>query len=702
MRFFKAFSVCLCILTFCASESVDAGNWNKKQKGSSSRLTDEMRIASGLNLLGYDIGELASPDPTKMQKATTDFKEIKKIPEANSSELLAEIRASIAGIVNLPKHFFADQIQGKSCEYDLEKKGWITLPDHRQDFPKSADKGQKLNVALEYLRGIKDVEDQSKNLMGNSLTVDHSEITSRLGLLQLLTIDAVSRNDSEQADRIAELLVEFAETTPFVELIDWQRGLSRGDCWGGGDKNSGCSFHGTEIIALAVQTITISSVILKDHFGSENLKKINNYITEYHKKLVIPTSNKLARGDAFYSADFSLSLLGFGIFLEDKALLADELIDRSLHLARKVYDDGAISGASFRGNRGYWYHTLNHENVFAFAGVARTLGFDLLRSAGLRNKFQSLADATIGGSKDVAAFEKKYSYEKVDNASKDKSDARPHVHQMSIGLPFYIANEYQRPLTLQSGYLSRVSAYPFSPYVYFGGECFYESAGVNTPSNLVDEALAVIRDYKSEESDVLSLQFEAAFTTGSYSEKNYKDVKISVLNASVDGKPFTLQRLNFSLMFDLDPKEQAKPKYVRIQVEEDQLPEAPNQSSLDQCHGTTVKKDSSGLLKVRLWLGGNSEPVNNCLLASLGSQNRTMLLSLEKSLPEIIAASAISEFGQQAAELLKAYSGDYNELPEVDVKKSRKIRTENLKLNTSKSDACADPVFAKLMGQSCG
>ena len=182
-------------------------------------------------------------------------------------------------------------------------------------FSKSADKDLRLGVALNYLRGIKDVGDQTENLMGNSLTVDHSEITSRLGLLQLLTIDAAARNDAKQADQLAKLIVEFAETTPFVNLIDWQKGLSQADCWDGGNKNSGCSFHGTEIIALAVQTISISSVILKDQFSPSDLKKISNYIKKYHEKLVIPTSNKLARGHAFYSADFSLSLLSYGIFL---------------------------------------------------------------------------------------------------------------------------------------------------------------------------------------------------------------------------------------------------------------------------------------------------------------------------------------------------------------------------------------------------
>ena len=44
----------------------------------------------------------------------------------------------------------------------------------------------------------------------------------------------------------------------------------------------------------------------------------------------------------------------------------------------------------------------------------------------------------------------------------------------------------------------------------------------------------------------------------------------------------------------------------------------------------------------------------------------------------------------------------YDKLPVTELKYSPSIRTDNLKLNTSKADACSDPVFAELMGQSCG
>ena len=122
-----------------------------------------------------------------------------------------------------------------------------------------------------------------------------------------------------------------------------------------------------------------------------------------------------------------------------------------------------------------------------------------MHTFGLRDRFQALAEATIDGAKDVTKFEKKYSYEKVDNASKDVIDARPHVHQMSIGLPLYIANEYKERLTLQEAYLKKVWGHQFASYVYFGGDCFYESTGVTTPTDLISEKFLAVRAYESEE-----------------------------------------------------------------------------------------------------------------------------------------------------------------------------------------------------------
>lgn len=152
-------------------------------------------------------------------------------------------------------------------------------------------------------------------------------------------------------------------------------------------------------------------------------------------------------------------------------------------------------------------------------------------------------------------------------------------------------------------------------------------------------------------------------------------------------------------MFDFDSGGPSKPIFVRIQLQKDQLIEVPKSGSLDECDKTTFKKDSTGLQKVRLVLGEDSVRKNACLLASLSQSNRSLLLGLAESLPEIIAISSSSELGKQAAEQLKAYSMDYEKLPAVGER--RTIRTDNLKLNTSKADACLDPVFAKMMGQAC-
>ena len=152
------------------------------------------------------------------------------------------------------------------------------------------------------------------------------------------------------------------------------------------------------------------------------------------------------------------------------------------------------------------------------------------------------------------------------------------------------------------------------------------------------------------------LLIKGSYPTGSHSENNYKDVKFTAVNVTVEGTQIVLPLLRFNLMFDFEGGDQTKPILVRIELDKDQLPDTPPSDSLDSCNKTTFKKDAMGLQKVRLALGEHADYKNECLLSSLSEANRSLVLGLEKSLPSIIASSTNTEFGQQAATLMDAYS----------------------------------------------
>jgi hypothetical protein len=199
-------------------------------------------------------------------------------------------------------------------------------------------------------------------------------------------------------------------------------------------------------------------------------------------------------------------------------------------------------------------------------------------------------------------------------------------------------------------------------YIGFGMGCFYAAAKENrdgpwVDQNFINENLLGNASQKKTQSRFVgrSLIIKGAYPTGSYSENNYKDVKFTAVNVTVEGTQIVLPLLRFNLMFDFEGGDQTKPILVRIELDKDQLPDTPSSDSLDSCNKTTFKKDAMGLQKVRLALGEHADYKNECLLSSLSEANRSLVLGLEKSLPSIIASNANTEFGRQAATLMDVY-----------------------------------------------
>ena len=526
--------------------------------------------------------------------------------------------------------------------------------------------------------------------------------------------DAWMTSDTSKKERLLDYLAKWAKSGA---LLDTYNCMSKGYYDGLGECAEWRQKDGQDLskakdfgtAQISMMHLAYGYYLLLSDFNSEDSRhlSIQKWFKQFFQRNPIKT-------DVYFGMDLGWNwpnvvygrLIGAGNFSKNNP---DKLLKRAVKkLDSLINDDGSLVNRTTRGNRALWYHLTGLNETLITFEMARAAGIEI--STDLDTRIQKAGEIFIRGFEDHSYMDRwaKEAYnsiyvpgEQIFNGSFDTPNGNA---AMFIFMYRYPESE---PAKKIAQYLShKPNAGRMDAYIGFGMGCFYAAAKDNrdgpwVDQNFINENLLGNASQEKTQSRFVSrpLQFETAFPTGSYSERNYKDVKITVINVSIDEGSYLIPRLKFSLMFDFDSSSQTKPTFVRIQLEKDQLTEVPKRGSLDECHKATFKKDSTGLQKVRLVLGDDSVRKNDCLLASLSQSDRSLLLGIAESLPEIIATGSSSEFGKQAAELLKAYSKDYEKLPEVGER--RTIRTDNLKLNTSKADACLDPVFAKMMGQAC-
>ncbi len=294
---------------------------------------------------------------------------------------------------------------------------------------------------------------------------------------------AAAQRDAASADQIISALVDIASHDALMDVPSLAS-AKRIKCWNGQDPNAPCPYHVVQHSGLTAIAMLYSAILLEEYISDEQRRVLDSYFEKLNTKFIAPLSKDLIRGNGLYEfADYGLGVLAYARWTGNTSLAQAELSARRTAFARKISPDGMIKENSYRGYRGYWYHTLGAENALGYALVARSFGNDFFRDSKVGPRLQILAAQTVNGGRHYDEFLARALSGASDNAIRDEAAHIPHMHQFAVNLPLIIQKEYGRPVPTNHAYHSKGESETISRLIGFNVDCYYESNGLEDLSN---------------------------------------------------------------------------------------------------------------------------------------------------------------------------------------------------------------------------
>ena len=322
-------------------------------------------------------------------------------------------------------YFYADTIGSLGCtEYDQNRKfeQLKSLMDFR-------------TFQIEKVIGYDWEKDHSEN--SNSLTVYHDAISVPARLLFALSQAAVASQDDELLERAKRLLVEIAKADTLSNTMTVAEVRAKGKrCYDGkGNTKAVCNFHSPQFAMQFTGNYLVSASLLWPHLSETEQDVVSGYADRMYKAYVRPVFNELRKGKSQFSqmGNGGIAVLAYS-YLKNDRKLAKKTFNQIFQNINQVFmNDGYIKGTSFRGVRGFWYHTYGVNSALAVLHLARQWNVAIPNE--IEDKVAASAKLINVGIDDLQKFESRKSPTgKQYNASYDKKDARPHVHQMAIAI----------------------------------------------------------------------------------------------------------------------------------------------------------------------------------------------------------------------------------------------------------------------------
>tara|TARA_B100001287_G_scaffold275255_1_gene282428 strand:- start:1644 stop:2927 length:1284 start_codon:yes stop_codon:yes gene_type:complete len=352
----------------------------------------------------------------------------------------------------------------------LDAKNPINFPD---DLLVDQIKGKQCVVAKTEGLPPKDLAKINANKLfenDTSLTVNHDGLSDRWSELLRQTYKAEATNNKRLAQDVVATLVYIAK----AEALLSTRKFGNSGCWGDGDKNATCHNHTPQHTSFTFMAMMYSAIILKEHMTENDQQILSKYFKKAYNKFVKAYASASLHDNGFYEwGDGGMGVLAYAHWTNDKNLAYKEIKIRRNSMLKTITKDGYINNNSFRGNRGYWYHTLGANSMFGYAIMARSFGVDLFKDEYLGPKLKLVALRTLEGNQDYSTFKNLKS--RGNNASLDSEDARPHMHQMAVSLPSIMASEFGMAVNPRPDYKRKVKYESIDKFIGFNADCYYSS-----------------------------------------------------------------------------------------------------------------------------------------------------------------------------------------------------------------------------------
>ena len=366
--------------------------------------------------------------------------------------------------ISIPQYFFADSIN-QSCLMSgyhehlsfREKRSPLFLDLTKEDNFRWMDK-------LKYYNWKGDHDKRS-----DSLDVYMEQLTNRMNFLNATLDNAIIQGRLDvQAKLAVKLLVAYAEnnlmldSTSIPEIKEMKKKGTFDRCYKGkGNTKAVCHWHTAQEASRFAGQITIAAIKVQPFMDKASSEIIGNYLKSLYEKFSQPWQDnhgkrwKKQNQVGFYQMGYgSFSVLAYAAYTQNKKLAYETFEETYNYIDKRLLEDGFIVNNSFRGVRGYWYHTLGLNNILGFVALAEEWNYPLNDDFKLR--ISKAVDQMGLGSRDIDAYHDQWidkfntkTYRLkfagrdiyVGNSSLDEKDARYHIHQQA---PFidYLSKRY--------------------------------------------------------------------------------------------------------------------------------------------------------------------------------------------------------------------------------------------------------------------
>ncbi len=321
--------------------------------------------------------------------------------------------------LHIPKYFYGDRIG--AC--DTSRLGLeMTLED---DFVEG-----KIAEVIGY------DWDADHLKRSDSLTVHHEAISYPARYLFAATHTAVKTGDPDQIRKAVSLVVQIAQAETILDTMTVEEvRRSGGRCYDGkGVTSARCHAHAPQFAAGFGSSYLVPAIFLRTEMNDSERAIVDDYAHRLYGRYIRPWAEAARRDDrGFYQyANQGIGELVYAAWTEDKELATRTFARIFQDIDKKFFPDGYIDNNSFRGVRGFWYHTYGVNSALAVIGLAEAWRVPV--PANVRDKVIAATKLINVGVLDLEKFDSRKFSGYRGNASTDPKDARPHIHQQAIAI----------------------------------------------------------------------------------------------------------------------------------------------------------------------------------------------------------------------------------------------------------------------------
>ena len=270
----------------------------------------------------------------------------------------------------------------------------------------------------------------------NSLTVRHEPISRPARMLFAVSHTAIAAGESDSIRDVVSILVDIAEADTLLETMTVAEATTGKDlCYAGKRKTSApCDVHAPQFAAIFAGNYLVAAILLESSMTAAQRSAVNAYVEKMYRKYIVPVAESAWKGDRGYyqMANGGIAVLAYAAWTKDTGLAARTFGRMFGDIDRKFFEDGYINNNSFRGVRGFWYHTYGVNSALAVIGLAKSWGVSIPKE--VNAKVVASTRLINVGVTDLAAFKSRPFSGYTGNASSNPRDARPHIHQMAVGI----------------------------------------------------------------------------------------------------------------------------------------------------------------------------------------------------------------------------------------------------------------------------